>query len=197
MKYLARTTLVLILLAALSLGVVFAQDDTAESTSTLVGTLVQNAEAGSFADNGDGTYTFVLEGTAEETAWMMSAPSLFAGRLQTLAFSEEWFLAPEGLEGQASLVIEGMTINMVLVGPVFDPDTFSLTYTATIEEIIVENPEDLKGDPEVPELFEAAVLFVVLDDGFAAGWSAGAEARVLGTRDSSSSCNGRPRCEDN
>ena len=176
----------------------YAQETTEETTSALMGAIVQQAASGALVDNEDGTYTLTLAGISPFSAWFLSAPDFAAGQNDSLAFAEEWAAAPEGLTAVGLLAFaedpDVATIDLTLSTPVYDPENGSVTYIVTIEGFTLFDLEVNTDKVEAPAEFTGATLFIVLDDAFGEGWSAGAAARAEGTRDSSQGCHGRPRC---
>jgi hypothetical protein len=133
------------------------------------GAVVQTARSGSFDDNGDGTYTLTLNGVREFATIFFATPSVVTARYDTTSLLNDWSAREEGEEqlfGQAVLELENMSVNMDVTATDYDAGVF--TYSAIITDIITDAKDD-----ELPDTFEEAALFVIVDKDLADGLQAG------------------------
>ena len=196
MKYLARITIIAILLAALSVTFIAAQDDA--ETTEMVGSLVQTAASGTLENNGDDTFTLTLVDVSAITTWVINTPAFRAGLKDTDIFAEEWTYVPEMI-GTGILALDEARLGVTLTNPVFDDETNSLAYTVTVdlEQMQVWDvdawvmTDDDKLLDDLAE-FDRASLTIYLDAEFAEAWTVGTEARIAGTRAANNACSPQP-----
>jgi hypothetical protein len=184
MKALARITVLIVLAAlVLPLATVGAQDDDGVrllSSPQISAVYLQTATTGSFADNGDGTYTLTLEGVGAEILWIFNSPGLQIVSLQAQGLMADW-AAAEDLATDATLEIESLNIMLELSSPSYDAEAGVQTYSAVIGELV--SLEDSKDEPDLPEAFDAGNLVIAWSQEFEAGLLTGFEARSEGTRE--------------
>ena len=178
MKKLVYVALILVLLASLSSVFIQADDEMIEKS----GAFTQHTDSGTFVDNGDDTFTLTLNGIGENSAWLISAPNKTAGLTPNIMYADLWNAVPDGMEASAVITTEEYLLLLTVSSPAFDMDTDAMSYVAVIDEIIYRGSEELKGDPEVPESFDEAAMFVLMDNAFLENWAAGAEAQLAGAR---------------
>lgn len=171
---LAASAALLLSLAALALTATWsplrltsAASAPANATSYL---FVQTADAGSYADNGDGTATLTLTGAAPLMTFFSDRPVRDAGTLAVEdAIDELW--DPELPAPNAVLVTtpaggDEISAPLELRDPVYDPLTETLTLTVTpIGSVTPGLAEfELTAGVDVPEAFGPAELFI--DSGY-------------------------------
>ena len=183
MKTVARLVIVALIAALmLPVAVVGAQGGSSEEISAV---LYQTAESGSFADNGDGTYALMLDDAAMEIVWLISTPTLQVYGWDARSLSANWGAA-EGLETDAVLATEGLNIHLTLSAPVYDEEAGTQSFTAVVGEI--EEFEESKDGPSLPESFGIADLSIRWSVEFQNNLVEGVNARFEGTRGPTDSC---------
>jgi hypothetical protein len=166
-RLLASLFIVLSLISPFYSSILAQEDEEGfETPESLSGIIVQTASTGEFIDNGDDTYRLILEGVDEETGVFMWMPNLSGGIYSTELLAEEWQSTPDDLAGDAQLELGDMSISMSVTNPVFDSHMGILEYTVENYEITPDDP----GYLELPEYFETATLFVMVDFDFAFTW---------------------------
>lgn len=167
---------------------------TAQEEDEVLGTYIQTAEAGTFAEE-DGSMYLTLEGVPESILWTTSAPSFRGGSYETLSFAGDWSFAEEGLTSAGILTTENESVLVTLSMPEYDSEAGTITYMVTVDEVIAFD-EDAK-DPVAPEEFESATLFINIDSDFYSALRDGMLARMNSTRGTNtSSCANDPYCDD-
>jgi hypothetical protein len=165
MKAITRILVVVILVAiTVPLLPASAQD---EGPST--GFFVQEAESGTMADNGDGTYTLTLVGVGENIKGLLAAPEVGLSYYNAGLIALYWTSNPDGLEATAILETADQTLTLTLSAPAYDLEADSMTYTASV--VVPEGEKDVT----VAEEFGPATLTIIADDVFAAGLNTGKE----------------------
>ncbi len=141
---------------------------TQEATAPATHILVQQATGGSFAAEGNDTYRLTLSGVAENAPLLQTGAEADAWSLTTGVLSTGWEAAPGLTATDAVLHIPEGTVVLDLSSPVYDPQTATLRYTATIKQLLDAMGESSAKtkDVAVPEDFAAATLFVQMDDLF-------------------------------
>lgn len=181
--------MIMVFLAVLPLA---AQEE--DTVDTILGTYIQTAASGTFAEESDGMY-LMLEGVPESMLWSISAPTFRGGMYETLSFVGDWSFAEEDLSATAILTTENESVLLSLGMPEYDPEAGTVTYMVTIEEITPFD-EDAK-DAVAPEAFETATLFINIDNDFFSALRDGMTARVNSARSvNASSCATDPYCDD-
>jgi hypothetical protein len=180
--------LVVVLLIALALPLIpaAAQDggEGEELTATVVAVYFQTASAGSFADNGDGTYILTLQGIDPQVVWLVSNPALAIQQQNNANLARQW-AAAEGLIANAVLQVGDLNIQLTLTSPAYDETAMTETYAATVVEIVA--PEGVK-EPELPTSFEAANLSISWSVDFQSGLVLGIDAMYQGMRATPEEC---------
>ena len=175
--------IVLILVGLFTVSIVGAQEETEAGNADLVGYIVQTALSGEFMDNGDATYTLILASVAEYNSWIVSAPEFATANHSLAEFASDWSFDDE-LTAQAVLQLDGMAISLTLYAPVYYLLDGSLSFTASIDEIVTDTPVPAKGGLVAPTTFDFATLIIHLDGAFADQYLAAREARLQETRNS-------------
>jgi len=148
-----------------------------ESVADITAVYYLSAESGSFADNGDGTYTLTLEGSPANFVWLINDPVLRVYRLGTQSVVDNW-AASEGLVAEAMLEADQLNAHLELNAPTFDGSV--LTFVATVSD--VTTVEDTKDEPSLPETFGAANLSIRWTVEFQTGLATGVMTRFEGVR---------------
>jgi len=175
--------IVLILVGLFTVSIVGAQEETEAGNADLVGYIVQTALSGEFVDNDDATYSLILASVAEYNSWIVSAPEFVTANHSLAEFASDWSFDDE-LTAQAVLQLDGMAISLTLYAPVYYLLDGSLSFTASIDEIVTDTPVPAKGGLVAPTTFDFATLIIHLDGAFADQYLAAREARLLETRNS-------------
>lgn len=136
---------------------VFVPDDFVE-------VLVQQAESGTLTQNDtDTTYTLTLIGLGGEFLWFIESPWLDAGTEAIVPMVHGWQSA-EGLVAESAVLHVGdVSVVLALTAPEYDETSDTLTYTATITQLIARGDADAKTPPET---FDSATLFIRFDAAF-------------------------------
>jgi hypothetical protein len=180
MKISARITLlILICLFALPLVGISAQEDVSGFSDEMSGFIVQPAFSGEFVDNGDDTYTLILESAVDFNSWIVMLPEFFSANHSLAEFAGDWSFADE-MAAEAVLQLGDMTIRLTLSTPVFYLVDGRFSYTVVVEEIVSETSS--KGGPSLPDSFASATLIIQLDAQFATEYLAARQGRLLETR---------------
>lgn len=183
MKRTTRTILFLVLavVLALTLGVVYAQDeDFAGFPEDLSGFIIQPALSGEFAANEDDTFTLSLQSVAAFNSWVFEMPEFSAANHSLAEFAGDWS-SGEGITAEAVLQLDGMTVNLMLSAPVYYLVDGTFSFTATINEIISDSAPK-KGGPVLPETFGFATLIIRFDAQFATEYLGARLARLSDAR---------------
>ena len=113
-----------------------------EIPSDVSGVFVQTAPDGALVDRGNGTHILVMSEANLVTNWQFSVPEDVLGEMDTALFSRGW-------RGMAQLtttgileIREGVQLRVVLATPFLNSETNDLTYTVTVEEVIVAETEE-------------------------------------------------------
>ena len=149
----------------------------------------QSADSGAFTDNGDGTYTLVLNNVGDEIRGIAKSPLVVIGRGSTLTYANDWTLAhqssEQGLYADSALLIEEGIVRMTLTMPSYDVSADSITYIA---EIYADNTTG----KDILEGFGAADLVIDGGEGFEAQLMTAHLQIMMGTRaaggDASGAC---------
>lgn len=152
------------LLAVIVLFTTMAQDDEIPVPDDYAQVIVQQADSGTFTEIDDTTYTLTLTGVSEELTWFIESPWLNAGTESIFLVSGSWAAAEDLVAEDVVLHTGNVSVILTLTTPGYDEDTATMTYTATITEIRVE--EETADDKTPPETFEAATLFIRIDAEF-------------------------------
>jgi hypothetical protein len=169
MKYGLRLALLAAVLLTLPLAVTRARQD---DVSLPGRALYQTATSGTFTDNGDDTYTLKLEDVAPNTVFVSAVPSLGIMQIDTEAFAKSWQAGGADLTAQAVIELDKVTIFATLSEPVMDGQ--SLTYQATIDNILPVGAQSGDTDLEAPEAFKTANLLISGDDNLIKALESGA-----------------------
>jgi len=128
------------------------------------GVFVQSAESGSFVDGSESGYTLTLVGINDQTPWQLINPEFDGGTMDTTIVAQAW-AAVEGLNAAALLETDNVTVEMLITAPIYDAETGTLNFEAqAMEWYYTQVQDDPKESASIPDVFDAATLFVVLDD---------------------------------
>jgi len=176
--------LMLVVILALPMLVVNAQDEVTEVAPS-VGSYVLMAESGTFEEADDDMFTLVLNNVSSMAPWVISLPNLASGLLTTQDLIAFWTFQPE-LTATAVFTTENESAFLTLSlmsNFSFDPSEGTITFNAEVIAVNSFDPDVDDSKAELPEQFDSVVIFINIDDAFAEGIAAGAQARATGTRD--------------
>lgn len=189
MKFYTRIMMVFVLLFAVGFAAMAQGDDDESATvpEDFSASLVQQTAAGTFEvteEDGDIiTGTLTLQGIQEYTPALVSAPAPAATLYQTQTLVDDWltFNAQDDTEAATTtglLQVGNLTITLTLSDPMFDDMEGVFTYTATVEDVFSTDSELDPKELVMPEEFENAVLFLLVDTDFATALRTGYEIRL-------------------
>jgi len=181
----ALKALIAVMMLALPLVFVAAQETVEAVPSDLNGTFAFNAASGSFADN-----ILTLGDLSSKSVYFFSAPRLSATFYSPAEFAADW--AVENLEASAMLVLDELTavVNLKVMG--FDSVNNTISFeVVSVEEIVTL--EDMKGGPAIPAQFGDANLTIQLDAPLFTSLRNGYFDRSEGTRNTQK-CPKAPNC---
>ncbi len=177
--------LILVVILALPLVFISAQDDTEDITWS--GSYVLTAESGSFVEADDDTFTLTLNSVSPFAPWVVNLPDLYSGILTTQDLIAFWTFQPE-LVATALVTTENESIvaSLSLADDMaYDIEAETVSFVATVVSVTPFDPDVDPTKAEAPEEFETVTVFINMDAAFAEAIAAGAEARSTGTRDGS------------
>lgn len=147
-----KKLMLIVLLVALVLPLTFVS---AQRDKTAL-VMVQRAAGGSLTDNGDGTFSLVLEGVSSKLPFVRRSER-GAGALDTPAFFGLWS-SSEDLAAPGVLTIGDTSVSVTLTMPAYDPVAETASYTIEVVSV--------RGADAAPDSFEEATLFIRPDDAF-------------------------------
>ena len=174
MKKLGITALLLTILVVL-LSVIGCSDNDNKSTEikppadvgkTTSYLFVQNATSGAFVANGDGTYTFTMNGVSPQTIYFSDRPERDAGQVAMQTFLDSMCFNSNNPPNAAIDVLGAGKENDVaiveLTNPVYDSSAATLQYTARILEDANHSVASFneRNDRSIPQSFDAVALFI-------------------------------------
>lgn len=159
----------MIVAALLALGVVslMAQDDAEETlfNDDYSASLVQSAQAGTLVEDDDGALLLTLSGIAAQAPALLRQPQLAGFAYPTRELADDWLRAEA--DAEAPLVVEGLlvigdlSVPVLLNTPAYDDMAQTIAYAVALGEVTSIDPD--AKDVFVPEAFEQATLFLLLD----------------------------------
>jgi hypothetical protein len=187
MKTIVRFTIIALLLAVIVpiLPASAQEGDQLTGASTpITAVYFQSATAGSFADQGDGTYLLSLEGVAPEIVWLVTTPALGVETMDLSNLNAQW-AAAESLQTEAVLEVGDLNVHLMLSAPTYDAASGVQTYTSTV--VSISAPEGVK-EPDLPASFDGANLSIVWSLDFQSSLMGGIEALFAGVRATPEEC---------
>lgn len=143
----------------------YAQGNSGTNTAAIIPPSIyyQPVASGTFADNGDQTYTLTLEEVPLEILRFENTPALKMRRVDTGGFATSWALVPD-LSTAAVMDTEGLEIDLTLSAPAYDPGAGTLAFHAVVDQLSFLEPS--KDKPTVPETFSTAHLSIAATSDF-------------------------------
>lgn len=170
--------LITIFALAFSIAVVGAQDIEGTADDVTIGSFAMTDLAGSFAATADGM-TLTLSDVAETVDYILTVPSLYANRYETVNLAGDWAAAPDALVAEAVLLLDDLSITLTLSEPAFVNG--DLTFAVEIVEFSSDDASFMKA-PFAPDMFAGGSLMIAFDAAFADGIEAGMAARLADVR---------------
>lgn len=183
--FMSRVRLLLAFVLVLLIGgMIQAQDEVETSVAAeLSGAYIVPSESITIEAGEDDTFVVTISGAEETLNWVITQPLMSAGTSQAFDFFENWLASPDELTTEGIIQTEDAVISLTLSAPRFDPEEFTLTFTALAAEATAFD-EDAKDGAEIEGTFDGATLYISNTTDFTFGILAGMEERLASTRTS-------------